>query len=211
MANLLISCDTDYYNKWAINLINSLKKFVPWIKIHAVVINPNNINVIEGVNYYYDNIKFKNSDSKIAYYQASRFLKCYELFPNNELVMSVDCDSLCTQPFSCQEFENVCSSISVLKHHKTNRWLAGLVTFGSSNQFRKEFRNRLLEKDIGDWKPGYDQDILRSLEQKYKFTESIPGDWMGFGYKKGKFITLKGEQKTASKYISIYERELTKI
>ena len=211
MAKLLISCDTDYYNRWAVNLIRSLKKFVPWINIHVLIINPTNISKMDNVHYHFEELTFLNNENAVAYYQASRFLKCYEIFPNDELVMTIDCDSLCTQSFSRQDFENACSIISVLRHHKTNRWLAGLVTFGSSSHFRKEFRDRLLEKSIVDWKPGYDQDVLKSLEEKYIFTESIPGDWIGFGYKKGKFITFKGEQKTASKYISIYNRELAKI
>lgn len=211
MAKLLISCDIDYYNTWAVNLVRSMKRFVPWIDIHIIIVNADNIEKIDSVTYHFDYQKFSDTENAIAYYQAVRFLKCSEIFPNKELVMTIDCDSLCTESFSKEDFEKICSSVSVLRHHKTERWLAGLVTFGDSNEFRKAFTDRLLEKPIEKWFPGYDQKILRSLEKEYNFVESVPGDWIGFGYKKGKFITLKGEQKTASKYISIYKKELFKV
>lgn len=211
MAKILISCDTDYYDLWAYNLIRSLRQFVSWIDIHVIIVNPNNIRKIDSVTYHFDYREFKNIENAIAYYQAVRFLKCSEIFPNRELVMSIDCDSLCTESFFPIDFEKVCSTVSVLRHHKTERWLAGLVTFGDSNEFRKEFTKRLLSKPIDEWCPGYDQEVLRSLETDYRFVESVPGDWIGFGYKKGKFITLKGEQKTALKYITIYKKELAKI
>lgn len=210
MAKLLISCDTEYYNSWAVNLINSLKKYVPWMDIHVIVVNPSNITKINNVTYHFDDIKFSSTENSIAYYQAVRFLKCYDIFSNNELVMTIDCDSLCTESFSKKEFIDACSTVSVLKHHKTNRWLAGLVTFGSNNDFRVDFKNQLLAKPIDQWQPGYDQEILRALVEKYNVKESVPGEWIGFGYKKGKFITLKGEQKVALKYITIYNKELKK-
>jgi hypothetical protein len=211
MANILIACDSKYYDKWAVNCLKSIKKCSSDINLHVVIVNPDKNKELPGVNYYYEQIEFSNEDSKIAYYQAARFLKCAELFPNAELVMTIDCDSLCTEKFSQIELAELCTRISVLRHHKTSRWLAGLITFGTTSEFRNEFRNKLLELPISKWKPGYDQKVLGSLEEKYKFTESVPGDWIGFGYKKGKFITLKGEQKFAHKYISIYNKELKSI
>ena len=140
MFNILLACDSNYYQTWTINCIQSIQKYAPWIKITVVIVNPNNINEIPNVKYVYDNVEFSNEDSKIAYYQAVRFIKCTELFSDSDLVMSIDCDTVLTKPFSEEEFKKLCSNISVLKHHKADRWMAGLVTYGNTDHFRKKIK-----------------------------------------------------------------------
>ena len=135
MSNILLACDSNYYRDWAFNCIKSIQQHVPWVKITTVVVNPNNIIEIPKVKYIYDYVDFPTEDSKVAYYQAVRFIKCAEIFPNNELVMSIDCDTILTKSFSEKEFTKVCSVIHVQRHHKADRWMAGLVTYGNNNIF----------------------------------------------------------------------------
>ena len=138
--NILLACDSKYYNSWAINCINSIKHYTPWINIVVVIVNPHNIKEIDNVEYIYDYQDFINEDSTVAYYQAVRFIKCADLFSNNELVMSIDCDTILTKSFSQEEFKKLCSNISVLRHHKADRWMAGLVTYGNTENFRRKIK-----------------------------------------------------------------------
>jgi hypothetical protein len=206
--NLLIACDSSYYSTWAINCINSVKKFTPWLDITVIVVNPNNLKEISNVRYVYDYIDFTNEDSKVAYYQAVRFTKCADLFPNNELVMSIDCDTILTKSFTQNEFLNVCKSIHVQRHQKADRWMAGLVTYGSTNDFRLEFKNQLLSKPVETWEYGWDQKILNMLSTKYNYTRLEVGNWMSFGKGNGTFLTLKGDQKTSPKHLNSYKTKL---
>jgi hypothetical protein len=204
--NILLACDTAYYNSWAINCINSIKHYAPWISITIVIVNPHNIQEISKVRYVYDYINFLNEDSKVAYYQAVRFIKCADIFPNNELVMSIDCDTILTRSFSKSEFESICTSICVQRHHKKDRWMAGLVTYGNNNNFRNELKECLLSLPIDQWKYGWDQKILNVLANKFNYKKLEVGIWMSFGKGTGTFLTLKGDQKTATKYLERYNK-----
>jgi len=208
MYNILLACDSEYYNNWTKNCIKSIQRFAPWINITVVVVNPNSIEEIVNVKYVYDFINFKNENSKIAYYQAVRFLKCVELFPKNELVMSIDCDSILTRSFTKEEFKLVCEKIHVLQHHKVDRWMAGLVTYGNDNIFRNAMRNKLLSLPISEWVYGWDQTVLNLLSTEFFYNELQVGDWMSFGKGRGKFLTLKGDQKVSNKYIANYKKSL---
>lgn len=202
--NILIACDSNYYSRWAVNCLTSIKKFVPWINITTVVVNPENINEISGINYVYDYVNFTNDDSKIAYYQAVRFLKCADLFSNNELVMSIDCDTILTRSFTKEDFVSVCKSIHVQRHQKSDRWMAGLVTYGNSNFFRNKIKEDLLSKPVETWEYGWDQKILNHLADSFNYKKLEVGNWMSFGKGNGYFLTLKGDQKSSPKYLETY-------
>ena len=205
MYNILIACDNQYYNQWAINCINSIKQTNPWIAIHVVIANPSSdIKKIKDVNYYYETIEFPNTTCEIPYYQALRFLKVPEIFSNNELVMTLDCDTVCTRPFSIQDFTDVCKTIHVQRHQKADKWMAGLVTYGDNEEFRNNLRDDLLAEPLDKWVYGRDQDILNPLSKKYNFQKLNVGQWMSFGKGKGIFITLKGTQKTKDKFLKNY-------
>lgn len=208
MYNILLACDTNYYNNWTKNCIKSIQKFVPWISITTVIVNPIEIEEISNVKYIYDYVDFENKNSKIAYYQAVRFLKCADIFPNDELVMSIDCDTILTRSFSKEDFESVCEHIHVLQHHKENRWMAGMVTFGNNNAFRNKFKETLLLVKSKNWQYGWDQTVLNELADKFNYKIINVGSWMSFGKGNGKFLTLKGDQKVTKKYLENYNYNL---
>lgn len=210
MYNILLACDTEYYHTWAINCIKSIQFYVPWIKITVAICNPKDINEIPKINYHYVNYNFTNEDSKIPYFQALRFLLCAELFPNDENVLSIDCDTILTRSFTQLDFENLCKTQHVLKHHKENRWLAGFITFGKDD-FRHKFREYLLQIPITNWTYGRDQEVLKTLSSEYKFKPIEIGNWVSFGKGKGIFLTLKGSQKNSIKYMPNYNENLKKI
>jgi hypothetical protein len=204
MYNILLACDSNYYNQWTKNCIRSIQNFVPWIDITVIIVNPDKIDEISDVRYIYDYIIFENEKSKISYYQAVRFLKCADIFPNSELVMSIDCDTLLTDSFSKENFKSVCRIIHVQRHQKDKRWMAGLVTYGDDNNFRNRFKEKLLEIPIENWPWGHDQTVLNKLSEEFDYNKLFVGDWMSFGRGRGKFLTLKGDQKTGSSYLEIY-------
>jgi hypothetical protein len=206
MYNILLGCDESYYNKWAINCIKSIQKHVPWIDIHVVVVNGENVRKLPNVNYYYESFVFSNDNVKVAYCQALRFVKCSEVFSKNELVMSIDCDTVLTQPFEKEDFERITKTIHVQRHQKDIRWMAGLVTYGQENTFRTKFRNELLSLPVEKWAYGHDQNVLNLLEKEFNYKKLYVGDWMSFGRGKGKFLTLKGDQKTSQGYLDNYHQ-----
>ncbi len=206
--NILIACDSQYYSNWAVYCIRSIRKLVPWLKVTVVVVNPTQIEEIPEVTYVYDYVTFPTEESKVAYYQAIRFIKCAELFPNNELVMSIDCDTILQSSFTRQEFEKVCSTINVLRHHKADRWMAGLVTYGNDNLFRKTIKEKLLSLPLDKWEYGWDQTVLNSLATEFNYNKVEVGGWMSFGKGCGKFLTLKGSQKYKEKFLINYDRTL---
>lgn len=209
--NLLIACDSFYYSTWAVNCINSIKQLTPWLDITVVIVNPEHVKEIPNVKYVYDFIEFPNEESKIAYYQAVRFIKCADIFPNGELVMSIDCDTVLQKPFTRQEFENVCSSITVQRHQKADRWMAGLVTYGNNNIFRKKIKEQLLSLPLDKWQYGWDQTVLNMLALEFNYNKTEVGNWMSFGKGKGKFLTLKGSQKTTERFLANYNTALETI
>jgi hypothetical protein len=209
--NILLACDSNYYQTWTINCINSIQKYVPWMKITVIIVNPNNINEIPNVKYVYDYVEFSNDDSRVAYYQAVRFIKCADLFPDNELVMSIDCDTILTKPFLEEEFKKLCSNISVLRHHKADRWMAGLVTYGNTEHFRKKIKDHLLSIPVEQWIYGWDQTALNQLSVEFNYTPIEVGGWMSFGKGKGKFLTLKGSQKVKEKFLNNYNIAIEEI
>lgn len=212
MYNVLLACDIQYYNTWAINCIKSIQKYVPWLKIHVVIVNPTTkYQQLPNVSYYEDSINFLNDRCKVAYYQAVRFIKCADIFTNNELVFSIDCDTLCTRSFTQHELENICKTVHVQRHQKNVRWMAGFVTYGIESNFRKEFKEKLLELPIEEWKYGRDQDVLNLLDEKYHYKKLNVGDWMSFGRGSGTFLTLKGDQKISSGYLATYNSILKEL
>jgi hypothetical protein len=148
----------------------------------------------------------------ISYYQSLRFIKCAELFPNNELVMTMDCDTICTRAFSKQDFENVCKKIHIQTHQKNlDLWMCGLVTFGDDSEFRNRFKEALLEQPIDLCKIGRDTVILNKLSAEFEYNPLALGTWMGFGKGSAIFLTLKGTQRTSSRFLEKYNDILKSI
>ena len=203
--NILISCDWKYYTQWAKTCIQSIKYYNPWINITAHLINPEDHDEITGVRYEYESVDISNYKEPVAYYQAARFIKTAELFDDNDLVMSIDCDTVCSESFTPEEFQQLAKQVSVLHHPKADRWLAGLVTYGTEN-FRHDYRERLLNYNFDDWVYGLDQTVLEQLGKIYNFNEVKAGTWMGLGKGAGTFLTLKGSQKTNHRYLGVYNK-----
>jgi hypothetical protein len=208
--NIFIACDGKYYDQWGINCLKSIRFHVPWIKLTAHIVNPSSKKELEGVRYFYETLSFNSESSMIGYYQAVRFLKCAEYFNDREEVLSIDCDTVLTRPFSPEEFREICEMVSVQRHQKDKRWMAGLVAYGKNN-FRDRFREELLSKPISDWICGWDQDVLEILSNEFIFKKLYVGEWMSFGRGGGRFLTLKGDQKTSQGYLNNYQEALNKI
>ena len=213
--NILLACDTIYYNEWAVNCIKSIQHFAPWITLTVVVVNPDNITELSNVKYEYVTQEFNNLDPKrredtmISYYQSLRFIKCAELFPNNELVMTMDCDTICTREFSKQDFENISKTIHVQTHQKDlNLWMCGVVTFGNDSVFRNRIRQALLEQQIDLCNIGRDTVILNMLSTEFNYNPLAIGTWMGFGKGDAIFLTLKGTQRTSPRFLEKYNNIL---
>ena len=195
--NILLACDTVYYDTWALDCIRSIQTYLPYVKITIVIINPNlPIAEIDQVRYVYDYQDLPDdSNVKLGYYQACRFIKCAELFDDDDaLVISLDVDSVCCQagwhPLS---FELTASEIHVLQHYKHFGWLAGFVSFGKSLEFRKTFRETLLKTPISEYYPGIDQTVLNDLSSEFDF---LPANgFMTMGKEKTIFYTVKGNKK----------------
>lgn len=211
MNNILLACDSHYYSKWAMNLIKSIHHYSPMMNITALIVNPDGITELPNVQYVYDYIDFPNEECKVAYYQAVRFLKCYDIFPNKELVMTIDCDSICRKKIDILEFVLICEEVHVLKHPLKDRLLAGLVTFGRNNKFRKRFKEELLSKPIEEWTYGWDQEVLLHLSKEFDY-KLLDNRWMSIGkIADGVFYTLKGSQKEKPNFLGRYNNILKDI
>ena len=203
--NILIGCDQNYYDKWAVPLLQSIHRHNPWIRLHCHIVNPTKDNKLENVDISNEQIEFVSDEAKISYLQSVRFLVVADKFHKNENVITLDADSICTKQIEKSAIEKLFKKQYVLKHHKEDRWLAGFVTF-LNNGFRQEYASELKSVHYSQWKWGRDQTILNSLENAYKF-EQLDGRWMAIGKNKNNsaFLTLKGEQKETDKYLNVYK------
>lgn len=203
VINLFIACDQNYYSTWALGCIKSVLYYNPDIRITVLIVNPKEHEKLESVSYHYEKLEFLNKESEISYYQSVRFLKILDLFSFSDLVFSIDCDTVCTSTIPKDELEKITKNISVLKHHKNDRWMAGLVSYGNLD-FRKRLKEELFSKPIDQWRYGWDQVVLNQLSSEFKYEELTANKWMSFGKGSGYFLTLKGDQKTNDKYLKNY-------
>ena len=209
--HILVACDQNYYKEWAFNLLKSIQHFNshPWLSLHCHIVNPKEEHTdwrLEGVNYTtekYDNVS-------IPYLQAVRFLIAAQKFKNDEHVLILDADSICTREFTQQEFIDVTSDVTVLKHHKElafHPWLCGFVTLGNG-MFRQDYANNLLITKSKEWEYGHDQDILNLLYHRHQY-KTAPQEWICMGKQNPKsvFLTLKGDKhKKNPKYTEQLKR-----
>lgn len=204
-CNILIGCDQSYYDDWGKTLLKSIFYFNPWIKLHAHIVNPNNLEKLDFVDYTTETLDFPNDTVKIGYLQCCRFLAVSDKFKNNEFVMTVDADSICTKEFTEESFKQVSRNITVLHHPKDDRWLAGLVTYGVEN-FRHEYAKQIRKKPLELFAPFHDQTVLDDLSKDYNFVAQE--HWMSIGKHKNQsvFLTLKGNQKYKDKYLQTYNK-----
>jgi hypothetical protein len=204
--NILIGVDQKYYNDWGINLLKSIHYHNPWILLHCHIVNPSDVDELSFVDYTYETIEFETEDSRLGYLQAVRFLAVADKFSNNELVITLDADSICSKSFTEQEFSTLFNHTTVLQHPKQSRWLAGLISFNKDN-FRHDYAASLREMPINEWNFGRDQEVLAVLDKKYHY-RVLDQKWISIGKNKNNsvFLTLKGEQKTTEKYLNIFNK-----
>lgn len=210
-CNILIGCDQTYYDEWAVPLLKSIHKHNPWINLHCHIVNPTVENSLDNVSITTEIREFLNNESKISYLQCVRFLAVARKFKNNEPVITLDADSVCTRSIGQTATQRLFEHQHVLKHHKEARWLAGFVAF-NSNGFRQEYYKELMSKPIDEWEWGRDQNVLNNLADKYKFKD-LDRLWMAIGKNRtnSAFLTLKGEQKRTDKYLNVYKNYLKEI
>ena len=205
--NVLLGCDQKYYDDWAVPLLKSIHFHNPWINLHCHIVNPTVENSLDNVSITTEKREFLNDEAKISYLQSVRFLAVAEKFNKNENVVTLDADSICTRPIvESTEMENIFQKQYVLKHHKEDRWLAGLVVF-NQNGFRQELHKELTSVPFDEWLWGRDQTVLNTFADEFNF-ESVGKQWMSIGKNKSHsiFLTLKGEQKNTKKYLDIYKK-----
>ena len=203
VRTLLIGCDNAYYVDWALPLLKSLNYFVPWLELHVHIVNPDNYTPLDYVKYTTEHRIFSNDDAMTAYLQAVRFKVAYEEYQDRP-VMIVDADSICTQAFTEQDYDQLVDEVTVLRHPKADRWLAGLVATNNA-QFLQDYYDLLVAEPFDLWQYGRDQDILKDLSKQYSY-RSAGQHWMKIGKpsKECIFLTLKGDQKTSGKYLQHY-------
>lgn len=193
--NIFIACDSEYHEQWARELIRTVQFFNPTVRIVVLVINPHDIQEIPNVVYHYREQQLTDNN-RVAYYQAARFLWAHEIFEEHDLVLCLDADTICTRAFTRSQFWRLTRQPHMLWHDKSERWLAGLVTFGRDPAFLRDLQQRLLEVPIEQWQPGHDQNVLRSMVEHWNIQPcSSIGHWISIGKGSGTFLTLKGEQK----------------
>lgn len=204
--SILVGCDQAYHDTWTRELFKSIHHRNPWIKLRCNIVNPENLQKLDYVEYFEDFVDFKSDEAKISYLQSSRFIAGSKI-PMDENFITLDADTICTRAFLHTDFAQLFNNTYVLRHHKDNRWLAGLVSFGQ-NGFRHEYAEMLLTETVEEWKWGRDQTILATLAKKYNFTP-VSNDWMMYGKTSKQpptFITLKGEQKITDKYLRVFNQ-----
>ena len=211
LYNVLLGCDQKYYDDWAKPLLESIHKFNPWIQLHCHIVNPSRNNKLNYANITTENRKFSSDIERISYLQSVRFLVVSDKFSNNENVITLDCDTICTRPIHRDDaLIRLFEKQHVLKHHKEDRWLAGFVVF-NQNGFRQEFSQELRSVPYSQWEWGRDQIVLNTFAQEFKF-ESVGRVWMSIGKLRKEhqsaFLTLKGEQKVTEKYLKAYRKYL---
>ena len=101
-CNILIGVDQTYYEEWGTNLIVSILHHNPFVQCHVHIVNPSkNFKKLKNVDYTTENKLFTSNTNKLGYLQAVRFLKVAEKFNNDDLVMTLDADTVCTKSFTC--------------------------------------------------------------------------------------------------------------
>lgn len=212
-CNILIGCDQKYYDDWGVNLLKSIQYFNPWASLHVHIVNPADIEELDYVNYTYESRQFESDSQRVGYLQCCRFLAVADKFQDTDLVMTVDADSLCQKSVSQQYFIETASKITVLRHHKDKRWLAGMMTYGTRD-FKKTYAEKIRALPIEQFAPFHDQTVLADMSNKFIFHEQDPeNQWMRYGKSahRGIFMTLKGNEKHSEKYLSVYRDVLNKI
>jgi hypothetical protein len=205
--NVLLGCDQKYYNDWAVPLLKSIQRHNPWLSLHCHIVNPTVENSLDNVSITTEKREFLNDEAKISYLQSVRFLAVAEKFNKNENVVTLDADSICTRPIvESTEMKNIFQKQYVLKHHKEDRWLAGLVVF-NQNGFRQELNKELTSVPFDNWQWGRDQIVLNTFANEFNF-QSVGNQWMSIGKNKANsvFLTLKGNQKVKEKFLVNYNR-----
>jgi len=206
--HILVACDQNYYNKWGIELLKSTRYYNPssWLNVHCHIVNPSKgFEQVKDVDYTTE----KYSNPSIEFLQGVRFLVASNKLPTDQ-VMILDADTVCTREFTKEEFIDVTSDVTVLKHHKKNAihpWLCGFVTLGTE-LFRQDYANNLLITKTHKWEYGHDQDILLLLSNLHQYKEA-PQEWICMGKQNPKsvFLTLKGDKhKNNPKYTDQLKR-----
>ena len=203
--NILIGCDQLYFDIWGLPLLRRIQYHSPWINLHCHIVNPIHDNQYDNINITTERKSFVSLDSKLSYLQAVRFLIVANKFENNDYIVTLDADSICTSHFTQSDFSHLFDKQYILYHQKAHRWLAGFVTF-CNNNFAQEFAYALNCKPVDLWTYGRDQYVLSKLANKYKF-KILPEKWMSIGKNKinSYFLTLKGNQKYKEKYLTKFK------
>src|SRR6056300_294515 len=149
--NILVGCDQNYFDQWAVPLLSSIQRHNPWIQLHCHIVNPTKDNTLDNVDITTEYTEFTSDEAKISYLQSVRFLAVANKFSKNELVITLDADTICTRKIGKIATQRLFEKQHVLKHHKEDRWLAGFVSF-NDNGFRQEYARELNRIPTDKWK-----------------------------------------------------------
>ena len=134
---IYVSCDTNYYYRLVVPLINSIVKQIDWIHVHVHLIcydQPimdcyehdrvsfsyeiiskdfiSNIKLNTHPDRMYRNTQIlKTSDNYVIkekiYYSCARFMRMQDLFEPEQFVLQIDADTILCRPFGKEDFESV--------------------------------------------------------------------------------------------------------
>jgi hypothetical protein len=159
-------CDSIYFEKYGISLINSLKKYAPWANIHVHIFDPflEQIKLCKDKNitcsYEYTSI---SNTLLTTYYSCIRFIRIPEIFIGTARIISLDCDGVAVKEISKEIFLEFTKISTVLWRDKHQRSLASSVFFGCDD-FRIVYAKRLKEYFISDTAEWYlDQNVMDEM------------------------------------------------
>lgn len=203
---ILIGCDQGYYDQWATNLLRSINKYAPWVKLHCHVVNPRDLAELPYVTYSTEEFK----DPPLGYLEAVRFKVAHELYPNDELII-LDADCICRRPFSQGDFDQLHQQgTTILRNTKNMRWLAGFVCPGNT-AFLARLHQQLMSKPCEKWQSYWDQNCIKTVLRDMVAHELSPNwlRWNKIGKDDPVFYTIKGkDHKHEAKYKKSYDQAL---
>jgi hypothetical protein len=159
-------CDSVYFEKYGISLINSLQKHATWANIHVHIFNPLNMHIElckqKRVTCTYEDITFSNM-SPTTYYSCVRFIRIPEIFTNTARIISLDCDGIAVKEIPKEIFLEFTEISTVLWRAKHQRSLASSVFFGPDD-FRVVYAKRLKEYFTSNTAEWYlDQNVMDEM------------------------------------------------
>jgi hypothetical protein len=196
--SLYFGCDSVYFKKYGIPLINSLKEHAAWANIHAHIFNPEQSQLAwckdNNITASYEFIDI-NTRELNTYYACVRFIRIPEIFNNNVRVISLDCDGIAIRKISKDKFLEDTNSSKIFWREKQQKSLASSVFFGPDD-FRLRYADKLksyFDSDNYGWY--LDQNVMDEMIANHEVEITTSADW-GWYKTKGTVMIWTGKGNT---------------